>query len=297
MKRGEGQQIFSGIGTLLKKRGYKTLFFLTHDPHFDNMQGFLITNDFEQVIGQHDYPGKEVVSSLGVPDHVMFSRGFEELDKLEEPFLAMFLTGSHHGPFIVPDDKPFRRFDEGQPQSERYNAFSYADWSLGWFHDQVMKTEWGARTLFTVTGDHGVVLNHQNEMDLSLFHVPLLMISEDRIEPGVSSRAGGQKDIVATVMDALGGAWINNTLGNSLLMDKGIPHALFIEGRQTGFIMKDLFYFDSGVGARSELFELGSYLPSKDNSALADKMAQYSKGLLAATHYLVKSRMVGLPAE
>ncbi len=294
MKRGEGQQRFSGIATVLKERGYHSMFFVTHDPHFDNMQGFLVANDFDRVIGQPDYPASEVVSSLGVPDHVMFDRALEELNAVEEPFLALLLTGSHHGPFIIPRDKPYPRVDPSDPEARRYNAFSYADWSLGRFYDRIVQTDWGKRTLLVVTGDSGVILDKQKELDLALFHVPLLLVDDSLVPPGVSRRVGGQKDIVATVMDALGGVWVNNTLGVDLRSSEAAPHALFIEGRATGFILPPYLLLERRFG-NPTLYRFDDDSSRIDDAEIVSRMKVYSNALLSTTYAMVKTMQVGLP--
>ena len=294
MKRGEGQQRFSGLATILKERGYHTRFYATHDTHFDNMQGFLVANDFDQVVGQSDYPASEVISSLGVPDHVMFDKALAELNEVEEPFLALLLTGSHHGPFIIPDDKPYPRVDPKDPEAKRYNAFSYADWSLGRFYDQVKQTDWGKNCLLAITGDSGVIIDKQVEMDLALFRVPLLLIDEGVISPAVSDRVGGQKDIVATVLGVLGGTWVNNTLGIDLRSDVGTPHALFIEGRATGFISPPYFLLRSGHD-HPALYRFDNLSLPVIEDNLTNEMIRYSKALLSTTYYMVTSMSVGLP--
>ena len=114
------------------------------------------------------------------------------------------------------------------------------------------------------------------------------------IEPGVDFTMGGQKDITPTIMDILGGGWINNTLGNSLLATGGVRHALFVEGKQRCFIYKDRFLHD---GRRGEtlLYNLGDLMqPIEDEPAL-DMMRHYADALLTATYHLVHSRSVGLP--
>jgi len=292
MRRVEGQQPFSGLGTLLKERGYNTLFYVTHDPHFDNMKGFLIGNGFDKVIGQSDYPASEVVSSLGVPDEVLFNRVLDDLNRLEQPFLTVIMTGSSHGPFIHPD-RPFIHTDPSHPDVKRFNAFRYADWAFGRFYDDIRARDWGDSTLIVALGDHGVNWNPKLELDLSWSHVPLLLTCPGIIEPGVCEHIGGQKDVVATVMDMLGGGWINNTLGRSLLDKDYIGHALVVEGKAYGFVY-DNFYFMHSRSHDAALFNLPDLVQVTDNSNLLDCMNYSVKALLSTTNHLIVSRMVGM---
>lgn len=292
MKRGEGQQEFSGLATTLKKRGYQTFFYVPHDLHFDNMQGFLVANGFDNMIGQEAYSAGEVLSSLGVPDEVMFDKILEDMKGMQQPFMTLAMTASHHGPFIVPD-RLYPHIDPSEPQYKRFNAFSYADWAFGRFYDQLRETEWGRRTVLVILGDTGFVTDLSRELDLALFHTPLLLIDKDVIEPGVSDRVGGQKDIVATIMDVLGGSWINNTMGRSLMCDKP-EHALFVSGPMTGFIFKDHFLL-VGRNGKSSLYALNDMSKPLVNDKLLKDMVSYSKALMTSTHFLIRSRLVGLP--
>jgi len=292
MKKAEGQQQLSGLATLLKRRGYNTLFYVPHDLHFDNMQGFLVVNSFDRLTGQEAYPSSEVLSSLGVPDEVMFDRVLVDLSEVQEPFLTMIMTASNHGPFFVPD-RPHPHPDPSEPQYKRFNAFTYADWALGRFYRELQQTEWGKRTLLVILGDSGIITDLSSELDLALFHTPLLLINPELIQPGISNKIGGQKDIVATVMDALNGKWVNNTLGSSLLDDKP-GHALFIEGQAVGF-MQDENLFIKGRDGNKCLFRSDDLVTEIHDDELTNEMSDYSRALLTTTYHLIKSRLAGLP--
>ena len=292
MKRSEGQQQFSGIAALLKQRGYHNRFYTTHDPHFDNMAGFLTGNGFDEIIGQFDYPADEVVSCLGVPDEVMFDRVLNDLDQIDGNFLSLMLTGSSHGPYIHPD-RPFPHSDPSDPDVERFNAFSYGDWAFARFYESAIASDWGDSTIFVVLGDHGVNWHPRVELDLSLYRVPLLLLCEDLIEPSVRLRVGGQPDVVATIMGLLGGKWINNTLGQNLL-DNGSGFALFVEGDAYGFIINDN-YLVNNRNSKATLYNLPDYTVITDQSPMSNSMQNQAVGILAAANYMLIDRLVGLP--
>ena len=295
MKHAEGQQQYAGLATLLKGRGYHTRFYVPHDPHFDNMQGFLVANDFDHITGQPDYPAAEVVSSLGVPDEVMYNRIIEDLDAVREPFLVLLLTGSSHGPFVIPD-RPFPRADPSDPEAERYDAFSYADWALGRFYEDIKAADWGRNTLLAILGDHGVIVDAHQEMDMALFHTPLLLIDRGVVPVGVSDVVGGQKDIVASVMDVLGGDWINNTLATSMFDSGRNSHALFVEGRATGLIYPPYYFYKDGRD-RSMLYNLKDITLPFTDGEVSRMMDNKTTALLSTTYFMVQSRQVGLPSK
>ncbi len=294
MKISEGQQQFAGLGTLLKGRGYTNYAYVTHDPHFDNMQGFLLGNGFDRVVGQFDYPQDEVLSTLGVPDEVMFDRALEDFASLPRPFFAFLLTASHHGPFIVPD-RPHPKPDRNQREAKRINAFYYADWALGKFYDGVRSAAYGDSTLFVVLADNGVTWDARLDMDFSSYWIPLLLVAPGVIEPGVSERIGGQKDLTATVMDVLGGEWINATLGSSLLKP-GLDHALMVEGQRFGYLEEDLYLIKHRDG-RLSLYSYPECELIPTAPAQSEILERHAQALLTAATALVFERRAGLPQE
>ncbi len=292
MKRTEAQREFSGLASILRRRGYRTRFYVPHDPHFDNTQGFVIANGFETLISKEDYPADSVISSLGVPDGVMFQRALQDFDEIEKPFFAMILTGSNHYPYICPD-RPYPRVPEEDPNAKQFNAFRYADWALGRFYDGIRAADWGDSTLVVIFGDTGLNWHPKLELDFSLYHIPLLLLCPGVIRPGRSDRVGSQKDIVATVMDILGGEWINNTLGESLLKE-GDEHALFHHAGAIGFIRDDLYALRTRSG-RTQLYALPDLSPVVGKEDIAEQMLTDFHAFLAVTYRLIATRQYGLP--
>ena len=121
--------VMHGLPNVMKAKGYHTLYFTTHDEQFDNVAGFLYGNGVERIVSQKDYPAREVKSTLGVPDHVMFDRALQELDAQQQPFFACLLTASDHNPHIFPEGISLK------PQSKDLSSqmVEYADWAIGRF--------------------------------------------------------------------------------------------------------------------------------------------------------------------
>ena len=82
------------------------MYFTTHDGQFDNIEGFLRFNDYQDVISKKDFPAEESKTNLGVPDDVLFRHGIERLNKefsKKKPFFSVFLTSSNHPPYYIPE--------------------------------------------------------------------------------------------------------------------------------------------------------------------------------------------------
>lgn len=208
---------YSGLPTVLHEAGYHTLFFMTHEKQYDNMNAFLLTNGFDEVFGQEDYPRDKWVTRWGVADDYLLLRGIElinERTKDGRPFLATLLTIQNHPPFVVPAYFKSRFSDPGS------EVVAYADWSIGRFLEEARKQPWYANTIFLFLGDHGKVLGEtQYEVPESFNHIPL-MIFGPGIEAGERSGFGLQQDVMPTVLGMLGQGYIQNNFGIDLLREK-----------------------------------------------------------------------------
>ena len=184
-----------GMPALFHSKGYQTIYFTTHDEQFDNVAGFLYANGIGRIISQKDYPAKEVKSTLGVPDHVMFDRAIEELGKERRPFFACLMTASDHNPYILPDDIGW------EPRSKNISEkmVEYADWAIGRFIRKAKQTSWFANTLFVFVADHGSSDESLYDMPLSYHHVPLLFYCPGQIQPERRSDLALQTDIGPTI--------------------------------------------------------------------------------------------------
>mgnify|MGYP003290924014 CR=1 FL=1 len=191
-----------------------TLFFITHQPNFDNVRDFVTTQGFERLISLDDYD-TTTDHVWGVRDHEMFERTIYELNKLadrDECFAAICLTCTNHVPYLVPDVEGFT------PRSStlEMQALEYADWSLGHFMALASECSWYDETLFVITGDHGSAIGVDYEINESFNHVPLIFYSPKHIAPEVRNDLVSQMDITPTAMSMLGVEYDNHTMGIDL---------------------------------------------------------------------------------
>ncbi|MBN1212071.1 MAG: LTA synthase family protein [candidate division Zixibacteria bacterium] len=241
MKMVTGQNSFWGLPSILRDRDYETLFFTTHDPLFDNMQGFLRSNGMMKIYSLFDYDPKYKLSTLGVPDHIMFDKAFEVLrEKNEGRFFATLLTSSNHGPWIIPD-VPFERIpEEAGDWRVKLDCFKYSDWALGYFLNKVNNDPAFKNTLIIVTADNGVTHDPVTDHDLTQFQIPLLIYNTDSYgkENRRIDRLGSQIDIVSTVMGRVRLNYHDYTFGHDLLDTAGtaVDYAHFSEWYKVGYI-------------------------------------------------------------
>jgi len=216
MKDLSHQQPYSGLPVTMKKHGYQTVFFTTHDDQFDNMAGFLLPNGIDKIISERDYDRNYVLSTLGVPDHVMLERVITEMDAMTanpKPVFLSMITGSNHEPFVIPEGTSFRPQAEAMPQQ----IVEYSDWSIGKFMAEAAKRPWFDSTIFIFTGDHGGLVKNIDRY-LAFHHVPLIIYAPKIFpEAKIISSVGGQADIFPTVCGMLDIQDTINTMGIDLL--------------------------------------------------------------------------------
>ncbi len=289
---------YTGLPVTLAGLGYQTVCFIPHDAQFDNMSGFFIHNGFRRIYSLPDYPEHWILSTLGIPDHLLFDFTIETLDKLSignRPFFATILTGSDHPPFIIPGDISFK------PRSAVLSRqiAEYADWSIGRFMQAAASRNWFEHTLFVFIADHGTSVFKSYEMPLSFHHTPLLFhMPYSRLPGGDYPQLGMQIDVFPTVMGVLGLPYVNNTPGVDLL-NFSRPFVFFSADDRRGCLSDSLFLIirDNGVRAlyhyrRAETANILSAYPGE-----AAEMENYINAFFQASHSVIQSGLSGKPEE
>lgn len=280
---------FRGIGTLLKEENYETYFYTTHDPHFDNMKGFYTMNGFDHFISQEDFSTGEALSTLGVPDHILLNRLIEKHKNASKPFLSVVMTASDHGPWVVPENIPFK------PSStdEKDRCTQYADWAIGNFMENAKKQTWYKNTIFVFLGDHGLSMGHTYEMPLSYNHIPCIIHQTQLLKADTVSSPCYQPDITATVMDLLNKSYTNETFGTSVFKTKR-PFVFFSADDKYGCVDSSGNYFYYLLQTKTSYFRryknLDPFNYIKDKRVESDSLALGCKSILESTRYLVRKK-------
>lgn len=276
---------YNGISYTLKKLGYSTTYFTTHDGQFDNIQGFLSLNDFDRIITEDDYPREEVKTTLGVPDDYMFRYSIPVMNELHasgKPFIATLVTSSNHGPYYIPEYfKPVNKNIKDQ-------IIEYADWSIRQFINKASKEAWFSNTLFVFVADHGIHKKFSYDISLEYHHTPLIFYAPHLLpESKIYSGIGGQIDVFPTLMGILRQPWINNTQGIDL-RKQSRPCIMVNSIDNYGVIGKEFFLIVKHDGS-SRLYKYKSK-SMKDYSNLfpqiKKQMDEYAKCNLQVFQYI-----------
>ncbi|MDR0891821.1 MAG: LTA synthase family protein [Mediterranea sp.] len=209
---------YSGLPTVLKQHGYHTLFFMTHEGQYDNMNAFFRTNGFDEVYSQEDYPREKVVNSFGVQDDFLYQYALPVLNRQAasgQPFFATLLSISNHPPYVIP---PYFHPTTSQPETQ---IVEYADWAVRQFFAEARKQPWFANTIFVLEGDHGkLVGDAECELPQSYNHIPLMIYAPEIIAPEEKECFAGQIDIQPTLLGLLDLDYTQNNFGIDLLREQ-----------------------------------------------------------------------------
>jgi phosphoglycerol transferase MdoB-like AlkP superfamily enzyme len=280
---------YNGISNTLKKLGYSTTYITTHDGQFDNIQGFLSTNDFDQIITEDDYPSEEAKTTLGVPDDYMFRHSIPVMNKLHasgKPFLVSFMTSSNHGPYHIPE------YFIPENDNIKDQIIEYSDWSIQQFMKMASKEAWFSNTLFVFVADHGIHKKFSYDISLEYHHTPLIFYAPDLLpESRVFNKIGGQIDVYPTIMGILRQPWINNTLGINLVKESR-PFIMVNSITNYGVIGKEFFLIAKSDGS-SKLYKYRNK-SMRDYSiqfpGLKEQMDEYARCNLQVFQYINDNR-------
>lgn len=187
------------------KGGYRLAYYYGGDANFFNMMAYLMCMGFDRVVSDRDFPVKEKMSKWGAHDDVLFSRAWNDIKAGlmpldgREPTLTVVQTSSSHEPFEVPYDNP--RF-VGKP---RRNAFAFTDSCLTAFVDSLRTLpSWGSTLVIAVPDHYGAWPRDFDDVT-DRHRIPVVMAGGALRCPGtVIDKTGGQTDIAATLLAALG---------------------------------------------------------------------------------------------
>lgn len=277
---------YSGLPTVLKQNGYSTMFFMTHESQYDNMNAFFRTNGFDEIYSQENYPTDKVVNGFGVQDDYLFQYALPVLDKhaaSDKPFFSVLLTISNHPPYVIP---PY--FHPHSTDKEK-QIVEYADWSIRNFMTEVLKRPWADNTIFVLMADHGkLVGTPECESPLSYNHIPLMIFGKG-IEPRVISNVGGQVDLAPTLLGLLNIGYTQNGFGVDLLKEKR-PYMFFTADNLIGVRDSSRLYIYI-PGTRQELryhvVNGTKVTPAKDD-VIFRSMKGYGFSMLQCAEILVR---------
>jgi phosphoglycerol transferase MdoB-like AlkP superfamily enzyme len=213
LKLSGAQSGFYTIARSLKPKGYHSYFVYGGQAHFDNMQGFLLNNGFDEAIDEDDYKNWQFKGTWGVSDEDLFDKTHEVLSATTGPSLVVAFSSSFHSPYEFPEGKisPYE-----QPLASKHNAVQYADYALGQFVDKAKTSDYWKDTLLLIVADHDERPRGFDLVPVSSYHIPGVILGGG-IEPQRIKRVSSQIDLLPTLFALAGIDGIAPTLGEDVL--------------------------------------------------------------------------------
>lgn len=275
----------SGIANELRQRGYETMFMCTHDEQFDNMGGYMKQNGFSKIISQKDYRKEDILSTLGVPDHILFREVVSRCNEMKPPFFTTVLTASNHPPVVIPENIDF----SSKQDDIDLVSVQYADWSIGQFLKNVQKEKWFDSTYFVFLADHGrFVSGWGYDMPISYYHIPLIIYAPGILKENKKfDQLGSQLDLLATLMGVLNFDFVNTTLGTDILKEKR-EFVFFNADNNLGCLNDSVFYLQRESGVNSLYYYKNSDITEYigKHPGFDAQMKLYAESMVQAAQYL-----------
>ena len=164
----------SGVGTIMRELGYKTVFWYGGFPEWQNIEKFALAQAFDEF-----HCANEMIqtggNAWGCPDKELFRHIKEYMEKEGGKTFHLVLTSSNHPPYTVDIDK------EGFPREKVRSKLTediyknektltelghiwYADMTMGKFVKEAEALR--PDTLFIITGDHSERFDFAKEEDI-----------------------------------------------------------------------------------------------------------------------------------
>ena len=214
-----------GLPAMLADEGYSSAFF--HGAHNISM-GF---SAYAHSIGYQRYYGldeycrsnkyggmKDFDGKWAIWDEPFLQFTLDNIDILQQPFLATVFTASSHHPYHLPEQYRDSLKDEGgQPI---HKCVRYTDMALRRFFERASHEPWFQNTVFVLVADHTNLSSHDiYKTDLGLYSIPIIFFTPDGSLPQRHDEAviAQQTDITPTLLHLLGYSKPYLAFGDDLL--------------------------------------------------------------------------------
>jgi phosphoglycerol transferase MdoB-like AlkP superfamily enzyme len=213
--RPEHAGLFS-LGSVLRDRGYETVFLYGGFSYFDNMHAFFSSNGY-RVVDRNSVSAEDVThaTAWGACDEDLYRWTIREADRIHAtgaPFHFFVMTTSNHRPYTYPDG----RIDIPSG-SGREGAVKYTDFAIGEFFRAARTKPWFDNTLFVIVADHTASSAGKDELEVKRYRIPLILYAPSLIEPGMVMTQCSQVDVPPTILALLGMSYDSLFFGRDIL--------------------------------------------------------------------------------
>jgi phosphoglycerol transferase MdoB-like AlkP superfamily enzyme len=190
----------------LKAVGYSSAFYFGGDLVYGNIKSYIMAQQFDKVIDEHDLPSSYPRGKLTIPDQYLLEHQLHDTKNLKEPFFSMIFTGSSHSPYDQP--KIGEQLTWNVDELPYLNSAKYSDYALGEYFKKVRQEAWYPRTLFVLIADHSHKTYRQWSSNTAEYqHIPMLLLGEvlkEEYRGKQWDKMVSQADVPITILRQLG---------------------------------------------------------------------------------------------
>lgn len=207
--------------SLAQSRNYHSAYYYGGDVNFAFQRSYLVSQGFEKIVSDTDFPASDRQSKWGVPDHILAERLLADIKKQDEshPMLRVLQTSSSHEPF----DVPYKRLSD-----KRLNSFAYTDSVIGNLIREYSKLPRWKNTLVVLVPDHvGLYKDDLEYSQRNRYQIPLILAGGAVEKPLKVGIIGSQQDIAATLLAQLGIPHDEYLFSKNMMSDQTPKFAFF----------------------------------------------------------------------
>ena len=249
--RRQDNQNLTTVGHIFQKAGYTRTFYYGGDGYFDNMNeyfgsnGFNITDRGRNLKIGDTYRTKRTVipdqevhfeNAWGISDGDLFKAVVSGADKdyqAGKPFYDFVMTTSNHRPFTFPEGKINRK------PGTREAAVRYTDYAIDHFLKEIQKKAWYKNTVVIIVADHCAGSAGKNEIEISKYHIPCVIVNLPEKGRKVISKMCSQIDLYPTLFSLLGWNYESNLYGRNVLDPAFQPRAVLGTYQKLAYLKND----------------------------------------------------------
>jgi phosphoglycerol transferase MdoB-like AlkP superfamily enzyme len=257
-----------------RQKGYHLSFFYGGDVNFYNTRMLMMQSGVEEIISRNDYTlHLSSIQKWGVPDQYLYQRMFDDLQKMQQPFLSLAYTISSHEPFDIPK---FKRFPGNSFTDQYCNSIAYADSCLGSFIDQLKSSTLWDNTLVVITSDHASLEPGPTTFDNpASYRIPLLWLGGVLDSVLVVNNIAMQTDLGSTIIQQMGWSPTSSFFSKNIFGTK--QYAFYLRDEGWGFVSPEAGFF-MNLESKKQQFFYG------ENSQERDSLTSFSKSFVQFLH-------------
>jgi len=161
-------------------------------------------------------------------------RDADEKYARQHPFYDFVMTTSNHRPYTYPPGKI--KIPSG---TGREGAVMYTDYAIRQFFNKIKNKPWYKNTVVLLVADHCASSAGKDEIDISKYHIPCLVVNLPNKSKERISKMCSQIDLYPTLFHLLGWEYESNLFGRNVLEDDYVPRIILGTYQQLAYLRND----------------------------------------------------------